>query len=113
MQIEIIGVVSQIVQKKRGASLLGKEMLQGNDLPAIPQRILRQKPDFGETVKNHAGRSHPLNLIEGHLRGFPELKVGRVNHCLLLLGVEAELCGDELKDLDALQIPAVGFSHLP
>ncbi|WP_439373583.1 hypothetical protein [Bradyrhizobium sp. DASA03120] len=41
VQIEIVGLIGEVVQKQPGAALLGQEMLQSNDLPAVSQRITR------------------------------------------------------------------------
>src|SRR6185312_10876578 len=57
-----VDLLGQVVQKQRRAILAFKVVLEGEYLPAIAQRTLRQEPDLGHTVEHHPLGPHALDL---------------------------------------------------
>ena len=75
----------------------------------MAQRALREQADLGHAVEHHPVRLQPLDLLHDHVDGLAQLQVGGVEHRLVLLRVQGQLRGDQLEDVDAGQVPPVGF----
>ena len=76
MQLQIVHMRGQVVEQQDGALAAGKEVLEGQDLTAIAQGVLRQQAHFRQAVEHHAYRPVLANLLEDHLGGFGELDLG-------------------------------------
>jgi hypothetical protein len=63
MQVQIVGLISEIVQEQHRATLLGKKVLERDHLAAIAQRILRQQANFRQTIELGATRRTSSNVI--------------------------------------------------
>jgi hypothetical protein len=107
VELEIVHGGRQIVEKDDGAPAIGEEVLQGEDLPPITQRILGEEPHLRKTVEHDARRVGLLDLVEDQLRRLAELHLGRVEQRLLALGIEACLRRDQLEERDIVEGPAV------
>ena len=112
VEVEVVGLLRQVVEEQHRAPLPGEEVLQRQHLAAVAQRPLRQQPDLRKAVEDDAGRRHARDLVHHHLDGLAELQVGGVDDRLLAFGIEAELGRDQLVDLDAVEIPAMRARHM-
>ena len=54
MKLKILGMRGQVVEQEHSALPARKEMLEGEDLTTVAQRVLRQEPHFRQTVEHHA-----------------------------------------------------------
>ncbi len=89
---------------------LAKEALEGQHLPPVTQRILRQQPHLGQAVEHHAQRLQALDGRHDAAGGLAQFDLGRVQDGLLGRRTEPFL-GDQLEHLDAFQRPAVRRGH--
>jgi hypothetical protein len=103
----VVHVGRQIVEQQDGRAVPREIVLQGQDLPAIAQRALRQQPDFGQAVDHHPFGRVCLDPLEDHSGGLAELQIGRIEQGLLLLFVQQAFRRHQFEDVDARQIPAV------
>jgi hypothetical protein len=81
-------VRGHVVEQQGGAAAAGEELLQGEDLPAIAQRLAGQQAQLRQRVEHHAGRVQPLDRGEDLLDGGAELDLGGVEQGVLLLRIE-------------------------
>ena len=99
----------QIVEQHHGGVVSREVMLDRQDLPPVPQRVLRQQANLRKAVEHDAARLHPLDGLENLLGGLTELQVGRIQQALLLFGIQQAFRRQQLEDVDAvIQRPAVG-----
>jgi hypothetical protein len=102
------GFGGKVVEHDHRGAIAGEIVLNGEDLPPVAQRALRQQADFREAVEDDAGRPGPLDGIENLLSRFAKFQVGRIQQALLLFWVEQALRGNQLEDIDVRpQRPAV------
>jgi hypothetical protein len=66
----------QIVEQHHRGTEPCEIVLDGQNLPPIPQRALRQQPDLGEAVQHHPARLHALDGDENLLGGLAEFEIG-------------------------------------
>src|SRR4029079_14135901 len=97
----------EIVEEEDSAFAAGKEVLQSENLPAIPQRALRQEPHFRKTVEYDAGRFDLAHLLEYQLRRLAQLGLHRMKQRELLIGADAGFRWHQLEDVHLIQGPAV------
>src|SRR5579872_1554846 len=107
VQLKIMVVRREIVEQQNGTAPTCKKILQGQNLPAVTQRALRQQPHLGKRVEDHAFRISFRDAVENVLRGLAEFHLSGVEQGELLLGVEARLGRDKLEDLNSGQRPAM------
>jgi len=74
----------EIIEKHHGRIEPGKKVLDGQNLPAVPQRALGEKPDFRKTVEHDAMRLDPIDRLENLLGRLAEFEIGGVEKALLL-----------------------------
>ena len=63
----VVGLGGQVVEHEHGGIVLREIMLQREDLPPIAQRALRQQPDLGQAVDDHALGLQALDRFEDAL----------------------------------------------
>ena len=113
VQVRVAHVAGLVVDEQDRAVASGEELLEGEDLAAVAERVLRQQPQLGHRVEHQPGRPGLLGLGEDGLDRLAKLDLGGVVHRVPGVGLEAFLGGDDLDDLDALQRPAVGRGRGP
>jgi hypothetical protein len=59
----LVRLAGLIVEQQYGAGAGREELLEGQDLAAVAQRILRQQSHFGQAVEHHAHRIDPVHLF--------------------------------------------------
>ena len=94
------GLGREIIEHDHGGVVLGKIVLQREDLTPVPQRALRQEPYLRQTIDDDALRSQPLDRIEDALDGFAEFEVGGIKQALMLVGIEHAFRRYQFEDLD-------------
>lgn len=107
MQLQIILGGREIVEEHDGAIAVGEEMLQGQHLAPVTKRVLGKQTQLGKAVEHDARRVDPLDLLEDQTGRFAQLHLGGMEDRELPVRIERGLGGDQLKDVHALQGPAV------
>jgi hypothetical protein len=107
VQVEVVLLGGEVVEEERGGVVDEEVAAQRQHLAAVAQGALGQEADLGQAVEDDALGPDALDLRDGEADGLAELEVGGVDEALLLAGVEAELRGHELEDLDAVEAPTV------
>ncbi len=102
-----IGAAGQVVDQQHGRVAAGEELLEGEDLAAVAQRILREQPHLRQAVEDDPPRLHPLDLVLDQLDGLAEFGLPRVQDALLPAVAEHVLRRGELEQLDPVEVPAV------
>jgi hypothetical protein len=97
----------QIVEEQHRASASGEELLEGEDLPPVTQRIAGEQPQLRQRVEHEPPRFGPTHLRQDRCRRVRELYLGGMEHCVLLFGPEAVFGGHGLVNCDAFERPAV------
>ena len=72
------GLGGEIVKHDHGGVVLGEVVLEREDLAAVAQGALGQKPDLGQAVDHDTIGLQPLNGLEYPLDRFAELEIGGV-----------------------------------
>jgi hypothetical protein len=112
-QLEIAILTGTVVQQKNGRAAVGEEVLEPEDLSAVPQRVPRQKPKLRQRVEHHAHRIHPLDGFEDRLGGAGQLDFRGMKHRVLGVGLERFFIRHQLEDLDPIERPAMRGCHQP
>ena len=97
MKLEVVLTGAEVVEDHDGAVAAGEEVLQREDLPPIAERILRQQPQFGEAVEDHAGRIDLVDAVEDQLRGLAQLHLGWMKDSQFALRVERRFGGHQFE----------------
>ena len=84
----------------------GEELLQGQDLAPVAQRVPGQQPHLGERVEHDPRRLDLLDDVQDSLRRLVELHLGGVEEGVVAL--QPLLARRQLVDADAVEGPAVG-----
>ena len=100
LQLKIVYARGAIIQKKHRAISHCKELLELQDLPAIPQRGLRKHPHFGQRVENDAHRLNPLNLRNQCADRAIQLHLGGVKESAFAVAADLFLDRRKLKEMD-------------
>ena len=101
-----------VVEQQHGAATADEVLLQREDLAAIAQRRASEQAQFRQRVEHDALRTQALDLREDALGGVTQLDLGRMEHRVLVFGVEPVLRRGEFMDMDAVKRPAVRCSDL-
>ncbi len=112
LDLQVVGGAGQIVQQQHRAAPAGEELLEGEDLPAVAQRVAGQEAQLRERIERHARRLDPLDVRQDRLRRLAQLDFRRMEHRVLVVRPQALFRGHQLADCDAVQRPAVGGCHL-
>ena len=105
--LEVVLGVGALAEEERGRPPRPEELLQGQDLATIADRVPAQQADLGQAVEGDAGRLAPLHRL-GDLAGRRgELDIAGVEDRVLALGGEVLVAGEDLQDLQVAQVPAV------
>ena len=75
-------------------------MLEGENLPPVAQRALRQQPDLRQAVDHDALGLQPFDGLEYPLDGFAELEIRRIEQALMLIRIKHAFRRHQLHDLD-------------
>ena len=102
VQADVPGLAGLVVEEQDGALLPAEVLLEGQDLPAVAERVLRQQPQLGKRVEDQPGRPGPFGFGEHGLHRLAELDLRGVEHGVPGVRPEALLGGDHLDDLDAV-----------
>ena len=90
-----------------------EELLESEDLPAVPQRISGEEAKLGQGVEHHPNGIHPLYSLEDRLGRTRELHLRWVEDGVLGVGPERFLVRHQLENLDTAERPPVGTrNHL-
>lgn len=111
VQLQVARIGTAVVKHQDGA-VTGREiLLQGQDLPAIAQRVLRQQAHFRKAVEHHTGRAQAIDAFHDALDRLAQFDLGRLQDRLLAVGVQPFLI-DQLEQFDAVKIPVVAAGDL-
>src|SRR5438477_8715838 len=105
-----IGVRCRIIDHQDSRFPLPQKMLQGENLPPIAERTLRQQPHLGPRVDNNARRIDTIDLIEQQLYRLAELDFRRPEHSLPI-AVAFDIGRHQYTYLDSLERPAMRVRH--
>ena len=97
MELKIVLVRGEIIEHDHGAVATGEEMLQGQDLPPVAKRALREEAQFRQAVEDNARRVELLNALENEFGRFAQLHLGWMEDSQLALGIERRLRRYELE----------------
>ncbi len=89
----LVGLAGLVVQQQHGAVTRREELLQGQDLAPVAQRVLGQQAHLRQAVEDHAHRFHALDLGHDVAGGLAEFDFRRVEHRLLGIDVERQVAG--------------------
>src|SRR5204863_518897 len=81
-----------------GAPATDKKILQGEDLPSVPQRALREQTHFGQRVEDDAFRIYRRNPDEDVLGGLAESQLRRMKQRQLLVRIETRFRRHQLEN---------------
>ena len=106
LQLQVGRVGGAVVEEDDRAAAAGEELLQGQDLAPVAQRVAGQQPHLGEGVEDDPRRLDLLHDVEDALRGLVQLDLGGVEEGVVAL--QPLLAGRQLVEADAVEGPAVG-----
>ena len=78
LELGIAFAAAVVVDQEHRARPSGEELLQPEDLPAIPERVAREQPEFRQRIERHSHWLHALDHPEHLRRHFAELDLCRV-----------------------------------
>ena len=108
MGVARVGRSGHVVDQDDGAVPAGEELLQGQNLTTIAQRILRQQAHFGQAVEHDAGRADPLHFVLDQADGFAQLHFPRVDDGLFATIAEHVIGGFQFEHVEAIERPVMG-----
>jgi hypothetical protein len=111
LHLQVAPGAGEVVQQQHGAAAAAEELLQRQQLAAVAQRIAREQPQLRQRIEHQARGLQPLHVLEDGPRGLGELDLGRMEHRVLLRGLQALLRRHQLADGDAAQVEAVRLGH--
>ena len=109
VQLQVVLGRREVVEQHDRAFAVGEEMLQGQDLAPVAQRVLGKQAQLGQAVEHHAGGIDALDLLEDEIGRFAQLHLGGMEHRELAVRIERRLRWHQFEDLDALERPAMPF----
>src|SRR5262249_11879926 len=89
----------------------GEEMLEGENLPPVAQRALRQETQFRQAVEDDAAWIDLLDALEDELGRLAQFHLRRMEDGQLPLGIDRRFRRYQLKDVDAVERPAMASRH--
>lgn len=105
---------SQVVQQHDRCPLPCEVVLEGEYLPPVAQRALRQQAYLRKAVQHHPCRADLLEHLEDLLGGLAEFQVVRMKQALLLLGAQQAFGRHQFEDSDVVaQHPSVRTRPFP
>ncbi len=110
VQLQVAGLGGPVVEHQHRAGPARKEVLQGQYLPAVAQRILGQQAQLGEAVQHNAPGMHGFDALHDAAHGFAQLQFGRMQKSLFLVLRELPF-GNEFEQVEPLQRPSMGERH--
>lgn len=110
MELEIVVLRRVIVEEELGDVPVGKELFQGEDLPPVAQRALRQQADLRERAEHDPPRLLAVDDPEEALDRLPELDLRGMKEGQVLFLGEHLLADELLVDGDGVERPAMGAS---
>ena len=102
VELDVAGVGASVIEHQDGARAGREEMLQGQDLAAIAERVLRQEAQFGEAVEDDARWPGSLDAFHHAADRLAQFDFGRIQDRLLGGDVES-IFADEFEQLDAVK----------
>ena len=111
VQLEIVGLRGPVIEEQHGAPPPDEELLQGQDLPAVAQRVSREQTNLGQGVEHHPHGVGPLHLTEHRARGLAELHLGGMEDGVLVVRVRRFGGRGQLVEGDVVERPAVRLGH--
>ena len=109
LQLDVARLRGAVVQQEHRAVAAGEELLEGQDLAAVAQRITRQQPHLRQRIEHHAQRVHALDHLQHALGRLAQLDLGGVEQRVVALG--GLVARRELVQGDVVERPAVGGGH--
>jgi hypothetical protein len=106
-ELEVSLFTGTIINQEDGCAMVGEEVLESQNLPAVAEGISRQESKLRQRVEHNAHRLYPLDCLEDRLGRTGQLYFGRVEHGVLGVGLQRILIGHQFEDLDPIQGPAV------
>ena len=80
LELQVLRLGRQVVEQEHRAFPADEELLQGEDLPAVAERVLGQQPHLRERVDDDPPRLDPLDLGEDGLGRLAQLDLGGLEH---------------------------------
>ncbi len=111
VELQIVDLRRPVVEEERGDVPVGKELFEGQDLPAIAQRALREQANLRQGVEHDPLRLLPLDDAEEALDRLPQLDLGGMEERQILFLGEHLFTDELLVDGDRVERPAVRASH--
>src|ERR1700676_4697729 len=96
------GLGGEIVKHEHGGVVLGEVVFEREDLAAVAQGALGQKPDLGQAVDHDTLGLQPLYGLEYPLDRFAELEIRGVKKALVLVRIKNAFGRDQLEYLDCI-----------
>ena len=101
-------VCGPIIKEQRGAVSPSEILFEGEDLPAVAQRGLREQPELGKGIEGNSRRSHSVHGLEEQFGRFVQLHFGWMKKGVLPFERKLFIDRGQLHDLHPIQRPAVG-----
>ncbi len=111
LHLQVVLHGGHVVEQQHGALAAGEELLERQDLAPVAQGAAGQQPQFGQRVEDHPRGFYLVDVGQDLEGGFAELDLGRVEHGVLLVGLERVGRGQHFTHLYACQVPAVRAGH--
>jgi hypothetical protein len=107
VQLQVRAFGGAVIKQQNGAVAAEEEVLHGQDLAPVAQRVLRHQAQLGQRIEHHALRAGALHDLEHLARRLGQLHLRRVVHRDLLFAAKLLLVGHQLGELDAVERPTV------
>jgi len=107
LKLQVRRRAGQIVEQEHRARRAGEELLEGEDLAPVTQRIAGDQSQFGQRVEDDSRRSNGFDVVQDRLGGFGELDFGRMKHRVLVFGAETLLAGRDFANSQPGERPAM------
>jgi len=111
LQVAIGGC--QVVEQQDRTLARREELFERENLPTIAEGTAGKQPEFRQRVEHDAGRFQSLHVSEDRAGRRRQFELGRVEHRVLLIGIERPFRRRQLANPDAVEHPAVRLGDGP
>ena len=98
LELQILRLGRQVIEQEHRAFPADEVLLEGEDLPAVSERVLGEQPHFRERVDDDPPGFGTLDLGEDGLGGDAQFDLRRLEHGCLVVRLEFRFRRDQLQE---------------
>jgi hypothetical protein len=108
LHLQVVAVACHVVEQQHRAPAAGEVVLQRQYLAPIAQGATGEEAQLRQRIEDQARRLDARHVVQDLARRVTQFHLRRMEHGVLLFGLQAFLVGYQFADVDALKGPAVG-----